>query len=134
MMKYILKNYFSLCSAIYILVNIIPSVKIVSGLKDFFSATIIMVLLMIVVRPLINIILLPINLITFNLFSWLVNIFLFYLWVVISRNVSVESWIFPGINIGGLSISSINFSSWQTIIISAVVFTFLLQIINLLIK
>lgn len=68
------------------------------------------------VRPVVKILLLPFNILTLGLFSWLINVGLLYLLTVLVPQFSVNSWYFSGLNIDGFIVPAVNFSILLTYI------------------
>jgi uncharacterized membrane protein YvlD (DUF360 family) len=124
-MKQLLKKYLVTVITIYILMNIIPSFIIKGNLKNFLYICLILSFLTYLVKPIINLIMLPINIITLNLSAWIINIFIFLFWSLLMRDVTINAWDFNGINLGFINIDSIIFPAWQTIIILAIFYILL---------
>ncbi len=133
-MRYIIKKYIVITISLIILTQLITSIKIDGDWKKFFSSTFIFTLLYFIGRPIANLIMLPVNLLTLNLFSWIINVLVFYIWTIISKNILINSWQFTGINIGPIVLTSFNFASWQVIIISSILLTIIIQFMEWLIK
>lgn len=133
-MRFLFKKYLTITISLFGLTQFIPSIVISGGWKEFFYASAILTILFYIVRPLAGIIMLPINLLTLNLFSWILNIVVFYFWTFLVSEVKVGNWQFAGFTAGPLVASSFNFVSWQVIIISAVVLTIIIQFLDWLIK
>jgi len=64
------------------------------------------------VRPLFNIIMLPINLLTFGLFRWIVNVAILWLVVKFIGGISIHPFNFNGITFGGIVIPALSFNAW----------------------
>lgn len=124
-MKYVLKKYFLTLSSIFILSQFIPSIVINNSWNGLFYASLILSLLFYLIRPLINLIMIPINLITLNLSSWIVNIIIFYIWTIITSTVKISNWQFGGLNTGAITLSPFNLVKWQVIIVGALVYIFI---------
>lgn len=121
-MKFVLKKYFLTTSALFTLTQLIPGIVINDGWKGLFYAGFILSLLFYIIRPLLNLVMLPINLVTLNLSSWIVQIIIFYFWTVITNTVKISPWQFAGLNLGAITLSSFNLVKWQVIIVGAIVY------------
>lgn len=121
-MKFVLRKYFLTVSSLFLLSQLIPSVAITNSWNGLFYASLILSLLFYLIRPIINLIMIPLNLITLNLSSWLVNIIIFYIWTIITNTVKISDWQFGGLNIGAITLSSFNLVKWQVIIVGAIVY------------
>lgn len=128
-MKYILKKFLVTFSSLFILEQVIPAFTVQSSWSGLFYASVILSFFLYILRPIINIVMFPINLLTLNLSSWIVQIIIFYIWTVVLTQVKITNWLFPGINFGPITLSGGNLVKWQVIIISAI---FLILIMKLL--
>lgn len=133
-MKSFLKSLFTYLLSIHLLSLIIPSVVLPLSFINYCYAVIIYVILFKITRPFLNILILPLNLVTLNLTSWILNIILFYLWIVLTPGVSVSKWTFEGLSLGIISLSSVTLQSWQVIILSAILLFLVVKFISWLIK
>lgn len=62
------------------------------------------------IKPILNLLLLPFNLITLGTFRWVVNVFTLYIATLLVRGFSLVSFSYSGANIGGFIIPSADFS------------------------
>lgn len=85
----------SLC--LYITTTVIPGFQISPGVGNLVIVTLTLTLLNFIVRPIVKLLLLPINLITLGAFRWLATIIILYL----------LTWVTPQVKIDGFSLSQI---------------------------
>jgi uncharacterized membrane protein YvlD (DUF360 family) len=133
-MKLLLKKYFVITLSLFLLTQIISAITIQGGWKSLFYSSFVLTILFYIARPIANLVLLPINILTLNLASWLINILIFFIWTRLTAEVKIESWQFNGLNVGLLVISPISLASWQVILIGGVVITIIVQFLDWLIK
>ncbi len=126
----IVKKYLLVTLCLHILTLIIPAFRIDGTWYDIFYSSFILTLLLIIFKPIINLIMLPLNILTLNLSSWILNILIFYLWTRLVPNISISAWKFQGIKIGIISLSPMDFSYITTLIIVSILFIILVQIAN----
>ncbi|MBI3379180.1 phage holin family protein [Candidatus Gottesmanbacteria bacterium] len=119
-MKFILKKYLLAIASIFILTQLVSSFSLSGSWQGFFYAAFIWLLLQYIVKPILNIIMLPINLITLNMSSWIIQIAIFYMWTIITPQVKISDWHFSGIHIGPITLSSLNLVKWQITILLAI--------------
>lgn len=62
------------------------------------------------VRPLLKLLLLPINIITLGLLGWLINILMIY----------IAMWLVPGFSIGEMSLLGIQFSQFWSVVLFSI--------------
>jgi len=115
--------------SLYLTSFIIKGFIIRADLKSLIIAAFILALVYYLLTPLIKLILLPLNILTLGLLSIIVYIFLFNYVINKFNLVVIQPWVFPGLDIGGFSIPTIEFNYWLTLITSSVLYS---TIINLL--
>jgi putative membrane protein len=103
-MKYILRSFLFHTCALWLTTQIIPGFAIQGGLQGMLFTALILSLLMLIVKPILKILFIPINFMTFGLLSWAVNIIVVYLLTFLVSGVLIEPWIFPGVSISGFII------------------------------
>ncbi len=133
-MKYILKKYITITVSLILLTQLITAIKISGNWRDFLFASFWLTVIYFIGRPVANLIMLPINLLTLNLFSWIINVLVFYIWTIISKSVIINSWDFTGLNIGPIVLTSFKFADWQVVILSSILLTIIIQFMEWLIK
>ena len=125
-----LKRYFAVVFTVQTLTLLIPSFSVSGGFAGILLSSLILFFLYFVARPLVNLVALPINLLTLNLFAWVINIILFYVWILLSSNVNLIEFEFLGFDFGAFKISAISFTYWQTVFILGILTTVIHQIIK----
>ena len=133
-MKFLFRKYCLITLSLVITGLLVPALTYGPGKYDLFYDSFILFLLFLIAKPIVNILMLPINILTLNLAQWLVNIILIYLWKFIVPEVKIGAWNFEGLNLGSINLSQISFSAWQTTIIVAVSLTLMMQFITWLFK
>lgn len=86
------------------------------------------------VKPIVSLFLLPFNLITLGLFSWVINVIMLYILTVAIPDIKMASWQFTGLTFQGFVVPQMYFSSLQTLIIASLIISFITGVINWLIK
>jgi len=92
-MKRILRIFVIDTLGLFVVSNVISGISFKDGLMSLFLAGIALGISSIVVKPIINILLLPINLLTFNLFKWASSAITLY----------IVTLVVPGFVINGLT-------------------------------
>lgn len=133
-MKFILKRYLITVISIFILTQIITALSLQNGWYGLFYASLVLSILFYIVAPILNLIMLPINLITLNLSSWIVQILIFYLWTIVVVQVKITSWQFAGLHVGPITLSNFNLIKWQIIILLAILFIVINKLLNWIFK
>jgi|SRR3989344_6329012 len=109
-MKYLIKTAVFNAISIYAFGLIFPGVIRFSNLKILLLASLIFGLLNIFVKPILKILSLPLNLVTFGLFNTLINVFIIYLVTVFVPEFQITAFVLQSFSFLGLSVPSIQFS------------------------
>lgn len=110
--------------------QIVPAFVILGSWQSLFAAGAVLSLLMLLVAPLLKILFIPINLITFGLLSWVINVIVLYLLTVFVPQVMVRDWQFAGVSWSGFVVPPYHFSYTLSLIISALIVTFFTNILH----
>ncbi|MFH0936814.1 MAG: phage holin family protein [Candidatus Daviesbacteria bacterium] len=133
-MKSILRNYLVNLGALWITTQIFPALSITEGLKGLLIGALAFMAANILLVPLIKILLLPLNLLTVGIFSWLINVLAFYLLIKIIPNFQISTYYFSGLYYEGFSIPGMELSSLQVVVVAALLIGAIIHFINWLIK
>jgi len=125
-MKTLLRHYVIATFSLLAISKIAEGLYFGQGLKTLLLAGIAVMVVSIVAKPIINILLLPINLITFGLFRWVASSVIIYLATLIVPSFKVIGFYFAGISTKWLDIPTFNLHG----IWSYVGFSFLLSLIT----
>jgi putative membrane protein len=110
----------------WLVAQIIEGVSYAGGFRTLVWAALALMLINLTVKPLINLLLLPINLITLGAFRWLVNVLALYLVTLIVSQLRISAFLFPGFNYQGFIIPQVYLATpWVFVITS-----FLLSLIT----
>lgn len=120
--------------SLHILTMILPGFIIEGGLLTLIIAGFSLTILDYVVKPILNIISFPINLITVGFFSIITNAIILYLLTVFVPKVKIERFTFPGGSYGGVSVSATEFTTLVVFILSSIFLSVIVTTINWLIE
>ena len=84
-------QYLVTVAAVYLTVNLVPGITVAGGWTTILFVALAWSVIVMVIRPVLQILTFPITLITFGLFSFLLNAFLFY----------AMQWVVPGFTVAG---------------------------------
>ncbi len=104
--------------------------KIETNLYTLTSAAIVFVLLNKLVKPIIKLLLLPINILTLGLFSWLINVITLFLLQLIISGISIQSFYFPGLNLYGFTAPPMEISTLLAYILSSITIWTIINLIK----
>src|SRR5476651_852633 len=100
-MKSLLRNTLINSLSLFILAQIVPGLTVHNGFFTYIAGGLALSLLFLIVKPILNIISLPLNLVTLGLFSFLTNAIIFYLLTVFVTGISITSFTFSGFSFSG---------------------------------
>ncbi len=133
-MKPLLRNILLNLLVIYLADLVYPGFTIKHELKILVTAAVIWFLLNKIVKPIIKLLLLPINLITLNLFSWVVSLITLFLLQIIVGEISISAYQFPGLNFEGFIIPPIYINIFFSYIITSFILNTIMSSIKWLIS
>jgi putative membrane protein len=117
-MKSLLKTIIFTTLSLYLISRFSPEVRFASN-NILIATGIVLTLLTVIVKPFLKILLLPVNLITFGLFAWVINIIVIYLATLLVPGFSIGKVMIPAITLGPLYFQSYTFSHfWSYFVVS----------------
>ena len=120
-MKHLIRHVLFSAISLYVLSWMFKQVAI-TDIRTLLLTAIVLSLFMVVVKPIFQVLLLPVNLITFGLFSWIIHIIILFMvdWLV--PGFQVGEIMIPALNILGISIPAILLSRfWSLLLVSLAV-------------
>ena len=90
-------------------------------MQIYIITGIVLTLMMIVLKPILQLLSMPLNIITFGLASFLVNAIILFLLTVFVGQVTVEPFTLPGIAFLGFAIPAIALNKWFAYLVASVV-------------
>jgi putative membrane protein len=124
-MKHLIRTFLFNVFALWLTSQILPALVAPGGWQTMLFAGFVLSVLMIIVAPVLKILFIPINILTFGLLSWLINVIVIYLLTFFVPEIQVKSWLFPGFSWSGFIVPSIQLSY----ILSLIVTSFCISII-----
>ena len=118
-MKGFFRNILFNSFSIFILSQMLSGVKVSGGFPTYIMGGIALTLLFTLLRPVLNLLALPLNLLTLGMFSFLVNVIIFYLLTVFVMNISINSFTFQGVDYAGFIIPKIYFNTLFAFILTS---------------
>lgn len=124
-MKYLVRVFLFNVFGLWLTSQILPTFQVHNQLVGLLTAGLTLSLLMLVVAPILKILFIPINILTFGLLSWLINVIVLYLLTVFVADVSVVSWQFPGFSSAGFVVPALTLSYPMALVFSSLTITFI---------
>jgi putative membrane protein len=133
-MKALLRNTLFNSFAIFLISQFLSGVQISGGLFTYLLGGLALTLLFVLVKPILNLLALPLNIVTLGMFSFLTNVIIFYLLTVFVTDINITSFTFQGISYAGFIIPKIYFNTLFAFIFTAflqsAIVSFLTWLIN----
>lgn len=128
-MKYILQQIVISFIALYLTMIFFPGGLIIkNGFSGLLYASVLVVLGFVVLRPLLNIVALPFNLITIGIFSVVSTIITFFLISLIDKDFSIHPFTFQGLNLIILNIPAFKLGIFLSYLVISVTIQFLYRL------
>lgn len=135
MFRLILRSIVINLACIFITAQILSGVvSYVGGYQTLLFAALVISLVNLFIRPIINLLLLPINLVTLGVFRWVSNLATLYIVTWLVPNLQIHPFIFSGLNIKYIIIPQIHFSAFGAFIITTFTLTFVFHFIYWLLQ
>jgi putative membrane protein len=125
-MKTILRSVGIYLLALYFIPQFVPGFTIEGGFTTLFIGAVVLALMSLVLKPLLNIISFPVNMLTLGLFSIIINALILYLLTILVPNITVQPFTYPRAHIYGFITPVIYFNTFFAYTYSA----FILSCIN----
>lgn len=122
-MKSLLKTLLINAGGLFVLAYLIPAFRVTGGLRTYVIASIALALLNLFVRPLLNLLLLPVNLLTLGFFRWVTNAVILWILTIFVPQISIFPFNFPGFSYQEIVLPEITLSVTWTTIVSAFLFS-----------
>lgn len=124
MLRLLLRSVFINLIGIYICTQILSGVIIfLGGYQTLLMAAVGIAAANLVVRPIVNLLLLPLHLITLGLFRWIANLVSLYLVTWLIPNLQIRPFTFAGTDLTYIVIPQIHFSAFGAFIITTLILT-----------
>jgi putative membrane protein len=112
----------------------IPGFTLEGGIWTLFVGATVLALMFLVLKPILNIISFPVNMLTLGLFSIVVNAFILYLLTVVVPEITVQPFHYPRSEFFGFIIPKTDFNTFFAYAYSAFVLATINSVIRWLIK
>jgi len=121
-MKTILRIILINFTSLWATTQILPGLSYSGGIKTLFLGALAFAVINILLIPILRILLLPLNLMTIGIFSWISNVLALFVLINFVPQFKLIPFYFTGAEINGFIIPSINLSIlWVAIIASCII-------------
>lgn len=125
-MKKLLRSVVINIFALWLTTKLVAGFGYEGGEQTLAIAAVVFGVINLLIRPLIKLLLLPINLLTLGLLGWLVNVLMLYLLTILVSKIKLEAFEFPGFSYRGFLVPTLEISRFYC----AVLTSFLINIVS----
>ena len=118
-MKSLLRSFIISLASLQSAILLIPGVSNNGGTKSLVLATLVLGLMNRLIRPLISLLLLPVNLITMGAFRWIVNVMVLFLLTLAVSQINITSFTFPGYTFRGFVMPELEVTKFWTLVVAS---------------
>lgn len=129
-MKYLVRLFLFNMFGLWFTSQLIPTFTLRDGWQVLLLAGLVLSLLMLTVQPILKILFIPINLITFGLLSWSINVVVILLLTILVPEVEISEWTFPGLSWAGIVIPSVKLNYILTLVAVSLMITFFTNLLH----
>jgi putative membrane protein len=124
MLRLFLRSLAINLASVYLVIQILSGVvTYIGGYQTLFLAALAISLANLIVKPVINLLLLPIHLLTLGIFRWVANLITLYLVTWLIPNLQIHPFHFPGVSFQYLVIPPLDFSAFGAFVVTTLVLT-----------
>lgn len=129
-MKSLLRNTVVHAFSLFLALQVLPGVKVAGGLFVYLFAGFVLSMMSLIIRPIINVVTLPLNFATFGAFSILTNAFILYLLTIFVPEVSITPFVYPGASVAGFVVPKIVFGSLTAFVAASLALFAIVSFVN----
>ncbi len=123
-MKKILQHYIIATLSLYFISSLVSGIIFDKGLESLLLAGVGLAVSLMIIKPIINVLLIPINLVTFGLFRWVSSAIALYLVILVVPGFKIINFSFSGYPTKWFSLPSFEFNG----ILAIIGFSFLISL------
>lgn len=133
-MKTIIRNIAIYTLSLFILPFLIPGVKTAGGILTLFFGGTALALMFLIIKPILNFITLPVNILTLGLFSILTNALILYVLTVFIVDISILPFSYQRTEVSGFIIPALSFNTFFSYIYTSFVLSCIDSFFSWLVK
>lgn len=133
-MKRYLRLFLINLAGLWLTTRFLAGVSFSGGFQTLALATLALTFINLLVKPLLKVLLLPINLITLGAFRWLINVLSLYLVTIFVPQFKIEAFTLTGFNYNGFIIPTINLSVFWAFVATSLMISLTTTLLLWLVK
>ena len=133
-MKKFLKNWFINSVALAVIGWFFTGIQVSYQPYDFFLAALLLTVIIKLMKPVFELVFLPLNLLTLGVFRWIRTVISLGLLTYIANGVSLKGFYFPGLWLGAIEIQPFSAPSFISLIVGAILLNLCKKAIRWILK
>lgn len=133
-MKSLLKNIAINSFALFLVAQVLEGIKIEDGFLTIISGGLVLTILSFIVRPILNVLTFPLNVVTLGAASFFVNMFILYLLTLFTPQIKISAFLFTGISFSGFVIPKIYLSQFFAFAVVSFLLSLIVSVLKWLVK
>ena len=133
-MRTVIRSIVFYSFSLFALTQTLSGVKITGGLETYLLGGVALSLMFLLIKPILNILTLPLNIVTLGTFSFFTNVIILYLLTIFVPKIKVSSFIFQGISYSGFAIPRTDVNQLLAFIVSGLALSAIITFLTWLIK
>ncbi len=129
-MKHLVRVFLFNVFALWLTSQMLPTLVVSPGWQTIVFAGFILSLLMLIVAPILRILFIPINLLTFGLLSWFINVIVIYLLTIFVPELQIQEWLFPGTSWAGFVIPQMQIGYFAALVLTSLFITSITDVLH----
>lgn len=125
-MRTLLKHYILDTISLYLISQAVSGLNFAGGTYTLLLTGLVLMLATLIIRPVINVLLLPINLITFGLFKWVTYAITLYLVTLVVPGFTVGNFVFAGLTSYWFNLPALTLTG----ILAFIAFSFIISFVS----
>lgn len=133
-MKSLLRGILTNALSLFFLTLIFSGVEVTGGLTTYILGGFVLSVMFNILKPIINILSLPLNIMTMGTFSFVINVAIFYVATQIIGNITIKAFVFPGFSFAGFIVPELHLNTFFAYVAAALVQSVIVTFISWLRK
>ncbi len=129
-MKKLLRNYLFNLFALYATTYLIKGFKYTGGIQTILMAALIFTLITVFLKPVLELLTMPLNFLSLGLVSFVINVAMLYLLKLLLPQIQLSSWHFAGWSGFGFVMPAFNFSLLYTYVLTSLSILIIVNFLN----
>lgn len=123
-MKNFARNIFINFFCFFLISKLTEAISFSNNFLTLFWAAVCLTVFNLLIKPILNLLLMPINLLTLGAFRWVVNVLVLYLVTILINGFKISGFVSKGVAFAGFVIPQIHFTFfWSLILVSFLIET-----------